>query len=247
MSSFSPIPLALCGLALSTACIGVSQSGGGNEPAESPATVQQRAKLNPCKAGTKPADDGLMDDFEDGDRQLMKVAGREGYWWKHADPNGSKFSPDELTLEDAGAGSTGKALHAAGQTASTDGAYGVRVGVNFTAGGLYDASTYVGISFKAKVDANATKSLRFEIGDVNTHKDAGVCVDCWNHFGKDLQLTTEWKEYVILFADVTQQAGWGKPRPPSVSPDKLYAIDWSIGPGAIFGLWLDDVQLLTCK
>ena len=73
------------------------------------------------------------------------------------------------------------------------------------------------------------------------------CNDRWNHFGKDITLSEEWAEYVIPFSELKQADGWGDPRPPSVTPEKLYNLDWSIGPGATFEIWIDDVKFHECK
>ncbi|MFZ5891766.1 MAG: hypothetical protein ACOY0T_11985 [Myxococcota bacterium] len=190
--------------------------------------------------------DGLIEDFEDGNSQAAVIDGRDGYWWTHHDPNGSTITPEKFQPEDGGANGAGKALHVQGRTSSTDGAYGSSIGLNLSNSGLYDASKYAGISFKAKVGGNSTKNVRFKIGDVNTHGQLGTCKNCWNHFGKDLQLSTEWKEYRVMFAEAEQAKGWGDPRPKNVTPAQLASIDFSIGAGANFELWVDDVQFLTC-
>lgn len=231
---------------LLSGCIGQSQSKAASNEGPSPEEV---ANANPhlkvCK--TKPADDGLIDDFEDENTQLLTIAGRDGYWWKHNDEFGSKFDPDEIAFVDHEDNGGFKAIYVSGETAGTKDAYGVLVGVNFTSSGLYDATKYVGISFKAKVDPDAQKKVRFKVADVNTHKDGGVCKECWNHFGKDLTLTSEWQTYTILFAELKQAPYWGDPRPPAVDTERLMAIDWSIGPSGKFGLWLDDIEFLVCE
>ncbi len=73
--------------------------------------------------------------------------------------------------------------------------------------------------------------MRFNIGDINTHPIGEMCKACWNHFGKNMVLTTEWKEYKIMFSEIHQQPDWGSPRPLSLTPSKLVEIDWQIGPG----------------
>ena len=65
---------------------------------------------------------------------------------------------------------------------------------------------------------------------MNTHKKAGICKACWNHFGKDLTLTPEWKEYRVTFSGAAQEPGWGDPRPQAVTPSKLIALNWQVGP-----------------
>jgi endoglucanase len=178
---------------------------------------------------------------------MMQLEGRGGYWWKAHDENGSVIGPDDSTPVPEGVNSS-LAIYVKGQTSSDEGAWGVNFGANFSeqSGETYDASKYAGIAFKARVSEDSTKSVRFKLADVNTHKDPGVCTDCWNHFGKDLDLTTDWKEHVVLFEDLRQAAGWGDPRPPSVVPSKLYGVDFSIGKSAVFEIWVDDVTFLEC-
>lgn len=197
-----------------------------------------------CTAGMRPAEDGLLDDFEDGDTQLPKIADRGGYWFTSHDPNGSVIDPTPFTMADQGAGSE-KSLHVFGQTSSDNGAWGVLVGANFVEQGFYDASKYAGISFKAKVGGNSSKSVRFNVADVHTHPDGGVCKQCWNHFGKDLELTNEWKEYKISFVELAQQNGWGD-RYASLTPSKVNAFSWVFNHGQAFDLWVDDVRFLEC-
>ena len=93
------------------------------------------------------------------------------------------------------------------------------IGVNLASKGLYDGSAYAGLSFKAKVGSSSTRSFRVKIGDVNTHGQLGTCKSCWNHFGKDLQIGTDWQEYVVMFSEVKQADGWGEPRP--ATPDGM--------------------------
>lgn len=200
-----------------------------------------------CPNWIKSAEDGLIEDFEDDNTQLVKQGGRGGYWFLHTDPNGSTLEPGAFMPEAGGANGTGHAVHIWGETASSQGAYGSSLGANFLNEGPYDASKYVGVRFKAKIGEGTSRTVRFKLPDVNTHKDAGVCTDCWNHFGKDLSLTTEWEEYVVLFSDTTQVAGWGSPRPSGVAVDKLWGIDWTIGPGRKFDIWLDDVEFIECQ
>ncbi len=240
---------------LMSACIGVSQkrSGGGTPGASKPAPVLGKAALaaanvRTCPGATRPADDGDLDDFEDKDTQLTRISGRDGYWWTKKDDQGSTIEPKPFKPEEGGVPPSTRALRGFGVTTSADGAWGAGFGANFSTKNPYDGARYVGIAFKAKIGPNSTQRFRFKIGDVNTHKDAGVCKEsCWNHFGQDLEFTTEWKEYKVLFSESPQEAGWGSPRPPSVTPSKLYSLDWSIGTGQTYDLWVDDIYFLDCK
>lgn len=241
--------LATLGL-VSGCCIGVSagaQSAGGPQSNTQAVQSESQAASSGCPNGMQPAADGLLDDWEDGNTQLLVDGARDGYWWTHHDPNGSTIEPNPLAPEAGGPDGSTQTMRISGQTSSADGAYGSSLGVNFSTSGAYDASKYAGISFKAKAAGSSVKKVRFKIGDVNTHQDGAVCTDCWNHFGKDVTLTEEWQEYVIPFSELKQGDGWGDPRPQSLTPEKLYNLDWSIGPGATFELWIDDIQFHECK
>jgi len=225
-------------------CIGVSQKK------VTPGVVGGRAAdLKVCRAGTHLAnDDGSIDDFEDGNNQLTLEGGRDGYWWTKKDDKGSTVGPDPFGPGEPGSDGSEMALRANGITSGSPDAWGAGVGVNLVnQGTFYDASKYAGISFKAKVGPGGTTTVRFKIGDINTHPDGHLCKGCWNHFGKDLTLTNEWKVYTILFTDVRQEPYWGDPRPAAVTPSKLVAIDWSIGPHQTYDLWIDDIRFISCN
>jgi hypothetical protein len=224
---------------LASGCIDLSKQ------AVCPAPTGEGA-VKTCAAGLRPVDDGLADDFEDGDSQLSKVGDRSGYWFTSHDNNGSAIDPSPFKMSDNGAGGSKKALHVFGNTSSDNGAWGVLVGVGFVEQGVYDASDYAGVSFKAKVVGSSTTSVRFNVADANTHPDGGVCKSCWNHFGKDIDLTTDWREYIVSFAELKQKPGWGE-QFAAITPSKLIALNWAIGPGKAYDLWVDDIQLLACK
>jgi len=236
-----PVVCAALVLVFGVGCIGVSQT---RRDSESQAAS---GKPKRCPHGVRPAIDGDMDDFEDGDNQLTKLAGRDGHWWTEKDAFGSTVS---MMPDDGGAGGSEMAMHAMGTTTSGHGGdnWGAGIGVNFvTQGAFYDASKYAGVSFRAKAGPKASRQIRFKIADVDTHPKGKVCTQCWNHFGMDLTLTGDWREYPILFSEVQQEPGWGAPRPDSVTPSKLIALDWTIGPDRSYDLWIDDLVLLECK
>ncbi len=244
-------------LGLTGGCIGVKAgaqdcpTGATSAAGAKQSAGQTGASVKKCPNGVKPAQDGMIDDFEDGNNQLSKLDLRDGYWFKSADKLGSTIGPDDLKPADEGANGSTKSRYVVVSTiAGGDDAWGANLGANFlsTKGSIYDASKYVGISFWGKAGPNSGKTVRFQVGDVNTHPDLGVCKTCWNHFGKDVTFTTEWKQYQILFSEMQQREGWGDPHPPSIVPDKLYSFDFSfIDKGRKFELWIDDLQFLECK
>ena len=80
---------------LATACnIGVSAPLLNPDGSPAPRTY--------CPRGTYVPADGLIDDFEDGNRQIASVGGRSQYWYTSADSEGSEIFPEEfegLTLD----------------------------------------------------------------------------------------------------------------------------------------------------
>jgi len=224
------------------ACIGVSAKPSGGVAVPGAASAVKR-----CRA-VRPADDGAIDDLEDANNQITKSTGRDGYWWSAADPKGSTI---EMQVTEPGAGGSELAMHITGKTVPgkpEEDSWGVQLGVNFVSEGMfYNASKYAGIAFKAKVGPNSTRNARLKIADINTHKDAGICKACWNHFGKDLTMTTEWRVYRVTFSGAEQEAGWGDPRPNAVTPSKLIALNWQVGPGQTYDIWIDDVTFLDCE
>jgi hypothetical protein len=223
-------------------CIGVSQKRG-----VAGSVGGTGADIKTCHTGTRVADDGLIDDFEDGNNQVSAEAGRDGYWWPKKDPVGSTIEPTPFAPSDGAGDGSETALHASGKTVSGEGAWGAGFGANLVQNAAYDASKYAGISFRAKVAPGSTTGVRFNIEDVNTHPDGKICKTCWNAFGKDMILTTEWKEYRIPFSEAHQQPDWGNPRPIALSPSKLIEVDWQIGPGQTYDIWIDDLAFVDCK
>ena len=109
----------------SAGCIGVSA-----KRTSAPGVVGGNvADLNVCRAGIRVADDGAIDDFEDGNNQLSLEGGRDGYWYTAHDPMGSTV---EMAMQEGGAGGSEESLHITGTTVGGDEskAWGAQVGVD---------------------------------------------------------------------------------------------------------------------
>jgi hypothetical protein len=215
-----------------------------------PAPPAPQAVIGPtpvtCPNGMQPAPDGLFDDFEDGTNQVALVGGRNGYWWLAKAEHATVSIPGpEFRTVDGGPKASKKAAHFAGKTDAQD-VWGASLGGNFLGGSFYDASKYAGVSFELK--GKAKSFLRFKLHDVNTHPDGSICSkDCWNAFGKTIELKGDWQNVELAFADLHQLEGWGSPRPPFVNTTKVKHLEWSVDQGEDFDFWLDDVKLLVCK
>ncbi len=247
-SKSTPCISAVVAALFSVGCIGVSQP-------KMDASAPSDDALAACPGGLLPAADGNIDDFEDGNQQGTPEGGRSGSWYLSADSSGSAFTTPAAGYATAEGGADGSttSLHVAGKTVAGDpsAAWGVEIGLNFleTGGEFYDASKYKAFFFKAKLGSKtADKSVRVSLTDVNTHPSGTVCTTCYNHFNNNIELTPDWKEYTLAFEDLRQRDGWGAPRPPRLTPEKLVSLNYQVG-GAVkeFDMWIDDLKFLECK
>jgi hypothetical protein len=238
-----------------TGCAAAPPSPAASDLAQHPTAPPASAPTDPpvkpegpaaiCPNGTRPAADGLIDDFEA--EKTPALAGRSPGWWVGTAPHGKISVPaPKFATSDGGPAGSKKALHFAGKAAYED-SWGAAASVSFQPAGFYDASKYVGIGFKIK-SAKPNLNVRLKIPDVAAHPDGGQCTkECWNSFGKELVLGTEWQEVALLWGELTQQPDWGVPRPPAITPSQLKEASWTIYPGAEFDFWLDDIHFLECK
>ena len=219
----------------------VGQAAAGVGPG-APAAVKR------CRA-VRPADDGALDDFEDGNNQITKSSGRDGYWWSAADPKGSKI---EMQTTEPGAGGSEMAMHMIGTTVPgkpEDDSWGVQLGVNFVSQGMfYDASKYAGIAFKAKVGAGvdaqgALQDRRHQHAQGRRHLQ-GVLEPLRQ--GPDADDGVEGIPGHVLGRRRRSRAGAIPARRRS-RPNKLIALNWQVGPGQTYDIWIDDVTFLDCE
>jgi endoglucanase len=192
----------------------------------------------------KRCPDGLVDDLEDGDSQIAKKEGREGYWFAFVDTEGSTISPkDNFVPEPRGANGSKLAARMRGKIAPSGKSLYAGMGFAFrNPKGKYDASKYKGISFWAK----GPGKIRFKTPDVNTAPEGDKCSDCYNDFGVELMLSAEWTRYTIPFDRLAQQTGWGD-QMPEVAKNALFAVQWQFStPGAEYDISIDDIKLVGC-
>jgi endoglucanase len=191
----------------------------------------------------------LIDNFEDGNNQLSLLEGRNGPDYTYADTTGSTITPAAGSIfvpATPGNGSSTRAAHFNGKLSGATTVW-AGFGMDFVSPkALYNASKYAGISFFAKLGSStASSSVRVKIPDRNTDPTGGVCTQCSNDFGVDLALTTTWTKYTILFTNMTQQAGWGAPRPTKIDPTGVVAVQFQVGaPNATYDIWIDDVTFI---
>jgi endoglucanase len=201
-------------------------------------------------AKSKCPADGMIDDCEDNNNQVMANKGRSGYWYTFADKT-TKIEPaggGTFTMSAGGANGSAHAAHFSGKIGTAQIVYG-GAGFNFVdPKGAYDATAYKGISFWAKIGPGSTSKVRLKVPDSNTDPDGKVCTECFNDFGVDLDLTPTWTQYQIAFGEMKQMEGWGAPHTGAINAKKLYGVQWQANaPGAPFDVWIDDVEFIGCK
>jgi hypothetical protein len=255
--AFSLVPLATA--CLVAACAGepppqaASSPGPAAPPAAKPIDTSPIAapvaNVPPtCAHGTKAAEGGLIDDLEDGNALAAPFDGRNGSWFVGKAEHATIEIPNGAAKPSAGGAPGSKhGMHFAGKTDTSD-PWGAAVGVNLLAnGGFYDASKYAGIAFKIK-SAKPGLDVRLKLLDANTHPDGGQCSkECFNAFGRELILGTEWQDVSLMWSELTQQSDWGNPRPPMIAANKLKDVEWQIWPGNDFDIWIDDVHFIACE
>ena len=194
--------------------------------------------------------EGLIDDGEDGNNQNLPNDNRGGYWYTFRDKKGTTIEP--VAGEDGGTFAMSEGGHGSQFAARYHGKIGTGaplfggMGMNFVdPKAAYDASKYAGISFWAKKGENSTGKVRLKVPDVNTDPDGGVCTECFNDFGGDLNLTTEWKQYIFPWKAMKQMPGWGNPRKPHITPSKIYGIQFQVNvPSANYDIYIDDLKFI---
>ena len=200
-----------------------------------------------CPGATRVAQDGLIDDLEDGDARAAWVCGRSGYWWVAKADHALVTTPaGAFATSDGGSSGSKKAVRFAGKTDPRD-QWGAAVGLNFLeSGAFYDASKYAGVAFKIKA-SQPNVNVRLKLPDVSTHPEGGVCSKgCWNSFGKELVVGPEWQDVVVTWGELSQQPDWGDPRPPAITVGKIKNIEWAVNQGVEFDLVVDDIRFVEC-
>ena len=195
------------------------------------------------------ANEESIDDLNDGDRFIPQVHGRAGAWSDSDDSTpGATMYPDPVgsfTPTFTGDACRKYAAYVYGGPFVLWGA-----SLLFGLGSPYDAFAYDGITFWAKIDAGTSQGLRVAFPDKDTQPDGGLCqtnvtgpTECFDHYGKRINLTTTWTKYTIDFTSLSQD-GWGR-QGTSFDRRTLYQVLFQIPVNGNFGIWIDDVAFTT--
>jgi len=203
------------------------------------------------KRSLAPCESGMLDDGEDNNGQVIKVDGRDGYWFTFVDTEGSTIEPRGPYQMAPGGRPAGGGLpeshyhaHLSGKLAASG--KSIYAGVGFALSNPksgFDLSAAKGIQFWAK----GPGLVRFKTPDLNTDPSGDRCSDCYNDFGADIYLSERWERYTVLFEELEQQPGWGD-RAPHVATGGILAVQWQFTTaGADFDFAFDDVVLVGCE
>lgn len=180
----------------------------------------------------------LIDDFEDGNADIMAVDGRMGGWFLSTDGTATATStPAKGAVLPVDGGKTGKGLHLTGMGFSSWGvSLGAAVANNLT--GCYDASKMTGITVDLKGTGNVFVTVL-----TAAVRDAAVGMQ--NHYKKQVTLTADWTTVTVMFSELTQPGGWGTMVP--FEAGKIYGIDISpvqaTAPATTdYDYWIDNVS-----
>lgn len=191
----------------------------------------------------------LIEDAENGDSRIIFQQGRGGFLYTFADEDGSDIFPapalkgGQFRASRGGANHSQCALNFRGQLVAGPEVF-AGLGLDLTAPrAAYDASRYLGVAFVARHGAGTASRVRVLLLDTNTDPAGGSCAECYNHFGLDLDLTSEWQSYELPFELFQQMPGWGWPRPPRVDNRRLLGLTFLVtDPGRSYDVWIDDLR-----
>src|SRR4051794_14315102 len=218
--------------------------------------------------GHDPDQFELIDDMEDNDKYLPERNGRNGGWATYNDGTpGAMQTPEAngffaVTKISPPRGSSHYAARTYGccftnpaQPTQNGAGWALMTAVlvnpstaTDAAGALpvYDASAYRGVRFWARVAPASQPNMRFSVDDLQTDPRGGTCgpdINCYNRFGKVINLTTEWTLYKILFSELKQDF-WGT-RFPSIDIEHVFALSFNFAGPAAFDLWIDDLEFVV--
>lgn len=212
------------------------------------------AAIEATPEGAPCGPEALVEDGEDNNNQVIVQDGRSGYIYTYIDSEGTTIAPQAgssggiFAMTPGGANGSKYAMRMHGTVAQAKIVF-AGMGLNLTdPKDVYDASKYKGVSFWAKRgDAAAYRKVRVKLPDINTDPDGGKCTNCYNDFGLEIKLDTEWQKYVVPFDRLKQESGWGSPRPAGVAANEVFAIQFQLKePGAPYDVWVDDIAFTGC-
>lgn len=197
--------------------------------------------------------EAIVDDGEDDDHRILQHADRGGYMYTFVDSAGSTVTPPPGSQAGAfydisGANGSlygGRFFGDLGTASVVYAGYGMNLREPRMP---YDASKYEGIAFFGRRAPDSSSKVRIKLLDIQTDPAGGLCSECFNAFGANIELTDKWEQYVVRFEEMQQEEGWGAPRPSTIDTSALYAVQFQVSsPGAHYDMWIDDIAFFGCR
>jgi hypothetical protein len=186
--------------------------------------------------------DAVIDDFEDGDANILARDGRMGGWWlsMSATATVTGMAAGGPPVPVAG-GSPGRALHVSGMET---GGWGVSLSANVAESffGCYDLSAYTTLELSLKGRAGSKVIVLVRTAQVRALPPFSV-----GWWGLQVTLTANYQKVRVKLADL--MPSWGAP--PPFDATKVFAIDVNpvlpqvngMGVGE-FDYWVDNLALV---
>jgi hypothetical protein len=181
----------------------------------------------------------VIDDFEDGNTQVLPNDRRDGYWHVIRDdsPTGQLNLAEPPLPESGGANGSSRAMHLSGLGFTRWGA-GLSVDLR-REGNPYDASLEQGIEFWAR--GNTPLRLVFiQRNLLDGHPCAGCpesSSECGAFYVADVALSGDWARVSVPWSSLRQSTSGSTP----FAPSELMTIKIEAPAAAAFEFWLDDV------
>lgn len=183
--------------------------------------------------------EAVLDDFEDGNLLLMRVAGRVGSWYSF--PVSSPMAVGAASRDCAASGMRSGRFIVSGGAGDMGANWNATMIDPFTAVVPYDASAWGGFSLwiAAGDTAGAATELTIGIQTTDVVDAGGVCTMCGDyHLKAGIPLTRTWTRWSFRFEEL-QQRGFGVPQVP-LRPDRI--VNFIFWPRSPFDIWIDDFR-----
>lgn len=203
----------------------------------------------PSDGGAPNVESPIIDDFEDGDGQILVVSGRTGTWYASNDGTDTQTpKPGQGLVPSTLMPARGASTRAARTSGGTFNTWGALIGTalfekNNTAQ-PYDISGYQGVRFWVKSVSNAwnaARKMRVALPMTGTVAGSG-CTVCNDHFTAEFNLSGTWTQVSVPFSAL-KQANTGKPQLGAPDLKHVIFLEFVVGPQQVFDVYFDDIEL----
>jgi hypothetical protein len=188
------------------------------------------------------APEDVIDDWDDGDMWLTRIAGRTGSWVGYGTP-GQATALGEPSNACVASGAYSGHLTGVDLVNFQSNWNGTFIDP-FSGMNTFNANGYTGFSFWVAAGDKAVRPLEdMPIGLMTRDTTAGgdVCAGagCADYYRTRIPLTTTWTRWVVRFMDLAQSGQQGAPQQPLNITQLVSVMIW---PQKNYDIWIDDVR-----